>query len=123
MTGSQYRQAIPTKLSLEQFEQFVLPHLSRGRRGPAPTLALHTLFNYVLQMLYTGCQWKALAIKMNARGRPEIHYLLVVGLCLDLTGSVEWTVHAQSKSGRSPVREAVLRDVGRWLCRTAMQRT
>jgi transposase len=74
MTGSQYRQAIPTKLSLEQFEQFVLPHLSRGRRGPAPTLALHTLFNYVLQMLYTGCQWKALAIKMNARGLPEIHY-------------------------------------------------
>src|ERR1700688_5101332 len=74
MIGSQYRQAIPTKLSLEQFEQFVLPHLSRGRRGPAPTLALHTLFNYILQLLYTGCQWKALAIKMNARGRPEIHY-------------------------------------------------
>jgi hypothetical protein len=76
MIGSQYRQAIPTKLSLEQFEQFVLPHLSRGRRGPAPTLALHTTFNYILQMLYTGCQWKALAIKMNARGRPEIHYTL-----------------------------------------------
>src|ERR1700730_16298650 len=54
--------------------------------------------------------------------RREIN-LLVVVLCLDLTGSVEWTVHAQSKSGRSPVREAVLRDVGRWLCRTAMQRT
>jgi len=39
--------------------------------------------------------------------------LLVVGLCLDPTGSVEWTVHAQSKSGRSPVREVVLRDVWR----------
>src|SRR5260370_25460706 len=25
-------------------------------------------------MLYTGCQWKALAIKMNARGLAEIHY-------------------------------------------------
>jgi transposase len=74
MTGSQYRQAIPTNLSREQFEQFVLPHLSRGRRGPAPTLALHTLFNYVLQMLYMGCQWKALPIRMTAQGRPEIHY-------------------------------------------------
>jgi transposase len=74
MIGSQHRQAIPTKLSLEQFEQFVLPHLSRGRRGPAPTLALHTIFNYILQLLYTGCQWKALPIKMNAKGRPEIHY-------------------------------------------------
>ncbi|MGF6836919.1 transposase [Paraburkholderia youngii] len=71
MTGSQYRQAIPTNLSLEQF---VLPYLSRGRRGPAPTLALHTIFNYVLQLLYTGCQWKALPIRMNGKGRPEIHY-------------------------------------------------
>jgi hypothetical protein len=42
-------------------------------------------------------------------------------LCLDLTGSVEWTVHAQTKSGRLPAREAVLIDVGRWLCRIAMQ--
>jgi hypothetical protein len=74
MIESQYRQTIPAKLSLEHFEQFVLPHLSRGRRERAPTLALHTHFNYVLQMLYTGCQWKALAIKMNARGLPEIHY-------------------------------------------------
>lgn len=28
MAGSQRGQAIPTKLSVEQFEQFVLPHLS-----------------------------------------------------------------------------------------------
>ena len=40
----------------------------------APTLALHTIFNYVLQLLYTGCQWKALPIRSNAKGRPEIHY-------------------------------------------------
>jgi transposase len=53
---------------------FVLSHLSRGRRGPAPTLALHTIFNYILQLLYTVCQWSALPIKMNAKGRPEIHY-------------------------------------------------
>ena len=74
MTGSQCKQAIPTKLSLRQFEQFVLPYLSLGRRGPAPTLALHTLFNYILQMLYMGCQWKALPIRIDAQGRPEIHY-------------------------------------------------
>jgi hypothetical protein len=56
MTGSQCRQAIPTELSLQQFEQLVLPHLSRGRRGPAPTLTLHKTFNYILQLLYMGCQ-------------------------------------------------------------------
>ena len=74
MAGNQCWQAIPTKLSVEQFEQFVLPHLSRGRRGPTPTLALHKIFNYILQLLYMGCQWKMLPIEKNAEGRPEIHY-------------------------------------------------
>ena len=74
MAGNQCWQAIPTKLSVAQFEQFVLPHLSRGRRGPTPTLALHKIFNYILQLLYMGCQWKMLPIEKNAEGRPEIHY-------------------------------------------------
>jgi transposase len=74
MTGNACWQAIPTKLSLEQFEEFVLPHLSRGRRGPPPTLSLHKIFNYILQLLYMGCQWKMLPIERNAKGLPEIHY-------------------------------------------------
>jgi transposase len=76
MAGNQSWQAIPTKLSVEQFEQFVLPHLGRGRRGPAPTLTLtlHKIFNYILQLLYMGCQWKVLPIEKNDEGRPEIHY-------------------------------------------------
>ena len=56
MTGSPRWQVIPTKLSRAQFEQFVLPHLGHGRRGPPPTLALHKIFNYILQVLYMGCQ-------------------------------------------------------------------
>jgi transposase len=64
----------PTKLSLEQFEQFVLPHRNGGRRGLPPTLALHKIFNYILQVLYMGCQWKMLPIEGNAERRPEIHY-------------------------------------------------
>jgi hypothetical protein len=35
--------AIPTKLSNAQFEEFVLLHLSHGRRGPPPTLSLQDL--------------------------------------------------------------------------------
>ena len=58
MAGSQRGQAIPTQLSLAQFEAFVLPHLSRGSRGPAPKLGLHKIFNYILRLLYMGCQWK-----------------------------------------------------------------
>src|SRR5258707_6078347 len=48
MAGSQWGQAIPTKLSGAQFEQFVLPHLSRGTRGPASKLSPHAIFYYIL---------------------------------------------------------------------------
>jgi hypothetical protein len=44
------------KLSVEQFEQFVLPHLSRGSRGPAANLSFYAIFNYILCFLYLGCQ-------------------------------------------------------------------
>jgi len=74
MTANPCWQGNPTKLSQVQFEQFVLPHLGRGRRGPSPTLSLHKLFNYILRALYMGCQWKMLPIERNAEGRPEIHY-------------------------------------------------
>ena len=73
MAANHGRQAIPTKLTVEQFEQFVLPHLSRGRRGPPPTLPLQKIFNYVLKALYMGCQWEMLPIETNAKGLPEIH--------------------------------------------------
>ena len=74
MTGNPCWQAIPTKLSEAQFEEFVLPHLSRGRRGPPPTLPLRKIFNYILQILYMGCQWKMLPFERNDKGFPEIHH-------------------------------------------------
>ena len=80
MTGNPCWQVIPTELSLEQFEQFVLPHLRRGRRGPPPTLPLHKIFNYILRVLYMGCQWKMLPIERNAKGRLEIHYTRIYRL-------------------------------------------
>ena len=66
---------IPTELSLERFEEFILPHLTVGRRGPAPKLSLHALFNYILKLLYPGCQWKELPIGKDATGRREIHHI------------------------------------------------
>ena len=59
-------QEIPTKLSLERFREFILPHLTVGSRGPAPKLSLHALFNYILKLLYLGCQWKELPIDFLA---------------------------------------------------------
>ena len=77
MSRSPQWQRIPTHLSLEQFQQFVLPHLTVGSRGPSPKLPLHAVFNYILQVLYLGCQWKKLPIEKDRQGRPEIHYTRV----------------------------------------------
>lgn len=74
MPQSQQWQWIPTHLTLEQFEEFVLPHLHLGSRGPQPKLSLHTIFNYILKLLYLGCQWQELPIEKTQEGRPEIHY-------------------------------------------------
>jgi transposase len=74
MAGSRHGQAIPTQLGLALFEQFVLPHLSIGSRGPALKLSLFKIFNYILQQLYLGCQWQELPIDKDGEGRPEIHY-------------------------------------------------
>jgi transposase len=74
MAQSQQWQRIPTELSLGQFEQFVLPYLTAGSRGPASKLTAHAIFNYILKLLYLGCQWKALPIAIDRHGRPEIHY-------------------------------------------------
>ncbi len=43
MAESQSWQWIPTYLTLEQFEEFVFPHLHIGSRGPQPKLALHRI--------------------------------------------------------------------------------
>jgi transposase len=74
MAESQQQQGIPTRLSCEQFRQFVLPHLTVGRRGPAPKLTLLAIFNYILRLLYLGCQWKELPIEKDREGHPEIHW-------------------------------------------------
>jgi transposase len=63
-------------LSAAQFEQFVLPHLSKGSRGPAKKLGFHAIFNYILRLLYLGSQWKDLPIEKDGLGHPEIHYTL-----------------------------------------------
>ena len=74
MAQSKLGQGIPTILTLEQFEEFVLPHLHIASRGPQPKLPLHVIFNYILKLLYLGCQWKELPIEKNKDGQPEIHY-------------------------------------------------
>jgi transposase len=65
---------IPTQLDEKFFEEFILPKLWQGKVGRKPKLPLFKIFNYILTVLYTGCQWKALAIDKGPDGKPEIHY-------------------------------------------------
>jgi len=68
---------IPATLTKEQFNQFILPHLSVNRRGPMLKLSLYKIFTYVLLVLYTGMQWKSLPIERDQHGIPEIHYTTI----------------------------------------------
>ena len=74
MAQSKQWQCIPTHLSFQDFERFVLPHLTRGRRGPPVKLTMYKIFSYILKQLYMGCQWKTLPIDKHGDGQDEIHH-------------------------------------------------
>lgn len=74
MSKSKRYQSIPTVLKEDEFNEFVLPHLTKGSRGPHTKLSFHRLFNYLLKLMHTGCQWEELPIEKDEFGKPEIHY-------------------------------------------------
>jgi transposase len=57
------------RVSQKEFNQYILPQLRRPVKGPKPKLSLYKIFNYVLYVLSTGCQWEQLPIYRN-----EIHW-------------------------------------------------
>jgi len=68
---------IPVQLSVSEFTAFILPHLSRPKRGPQCKLGYHRVFNLILWVLYTGMQWKSLPVPKDHDGKPAIHYTTV----------------------------------------------
>lgn len=56
---------IPIKVSRKDFNKFVEPCLSKGSRGPKTKISFYKIFNYILYVLHTGCQWYQLPIKRN----------------------------------------------------------
>lgn len=70
---------IPVKLTEEQFQTFVEPYLSRAKRGYVCKIPRYKLFNYLLHVLYTGCQWPALqaSIERDETGEPELSFQAV----------------------------------------------
>jgi len=54
---------LPVKISRKNFNRYIRHYLSVGKRGPETKISLYKIFNYILQILYTGCQWTALVIR------------------------------------------------------------
>jgi transposase len=50
-------------LSKNMIEQWILPHLSKGERGPEPEVELCAIVQAILYRLKTGCQWRMLPLK------------------------------------------------------------
>ncbi len=66
---------IPTQLTLSEFNEFIFGHLPKPKRGPSCKITFFKIFNYILTLLYTGCQWISLPISIDPQtGKPEIHY-------------------------------------------------
>ena len=74
MSNKRRYNRIPVALQEKEFNEFVLPHLKSGSRGPSKKISFCKLFNYILHLMHTGCQWKNIAIEKNDSGYPEIHY-------------------------------------------------
>ena len=54
---------LPKKVTREEFNTHIKPHLSRGKRGPKTKIPSYKIFNYVLYVLHTGIQWYQLPCK------------------------------------------------------------
>lgn len=70
---------IPTQLTAKEFSRHVEPYLSTARRGFVCKIPLFKVFNYILYLMHTGCQWERLPIApdLNNPDKPEISYSAV----------------------------------------------
>ncbi len=62
---------IPESVTQEQFEQYILPYLSKAKRGYVSKTPLMGIFNLILYHLHTGCQWDCLPVSKAAQQRQE----------------------------------------------------
>lgn len=56
---------LPVKVSQKEFNRYICPYLSKGKRGPRSKVSLFKIFNYILYVLHTGTQWNQLLTYRN----------------------------------------------------------
>ena len=68
-TSSYPHGSLPVKIGRADFNKYIHPYLSRGKRGPPTKISRHKIFDYILYVLHTGMQWNELRTQRN-----EIHW-------------------------------------------------
>ena len=61
---------IPVSLTEEQFTTHIQPYLSVAKRGFVSEQPLWKIFNLVLYVLHTGCQWPETPVPKDAFDQP-----------------------------------------------------
>jgi hypothetical protein len=64
---------LPKRVSLKHFNRHILPHLSKGKRGPKPKISYFKMFNYILKVLRTGMQWDQLKTYRNELSSSKVY--------------------------------------------------
>ena len=84
-----------------------VPLWRRARRRS--NVSLHALFNYILKLLYLGCQWKELPIEKDATGRREISMMSTQGPSPPAAANLKIpsTPHPRSENRSENTRDAV----------------
>lgn len=54
---------LPTKVTRQEFNRFIAPHLSQRTRGQKSRLSYYQIFNHILYILHTGIQWENLPVR------------------------------------------------------------
>lgn len=56
---------LPKRVSQKEFNRLIAPHLRKPIKGPEPKISYYKIFNYIMYVLSTGCQWRQLPIYRN----------------------------------------------------------
>jgi transposase len=97
---------IPVQLTEAEFDEFILVHLPAKTRGPPYKIPRFKILNYILKLLYMGCQWKMLPIDKDDTEKPEIHYSQVFrifqqwlkyGSILNIFENSVFTLHKENR--------------------------
>lgn len=64
---------LPVKVSRRDFNRYIKPYLSVGKRGREPKVSVYKFFNYILYVLHTGCQWRALPVRKKETSWQSVY--------------------------------------------------